>query len=80
MKTDLETKSNIVKRIENLSNNIEGLKITPYKISKNGNFNPRTLNHILSGRIKDPRLSTISKICGGLDISISEFFDDDLFR
>lgn len=38
-----------------------------------------TLNNIISGRNRSTTVSTIKKICDGLDISILEFFDSDLF-
>lgn len=39
-----------------------------------------TLYNIVSGASKNPTVSTVKKICDGLDISIVEFFDHDLFR
>lgn len=39
-----------------------------------------TLNNIISGRNHSTTVSTIQKLCDGLDISISEFFSSDLFR
>lgn len=39
-----------------------------------------TLNNIISGRNNSTTLSTIKKICDGLDISIQDFFDSDLFN
>ncbi len=38
-----------------------------------------TLNNIVSGRNRSTTVSTIKKICDGLDISIQEFFDSELF-
>ena len=38
-----------------------------------------TVNNIINTGSKNPTLSTIAKICDGLDISVREFFDDDLF-
>ncbi len=39
-----------------------------------------TLNNIVSGRNRSATVSTIKKICDGLDVTIIDFFDDDLFR
>lgn len=39
-----------------------------------------TLNNILSGVSKNPTIGTIKKICDGLEISIIEFFDTEIFR
>lgn len=38
-----------------------------------------TLNNIVSGRNKSTTVSTVKKICDGLDITITEFFEDELF-
>ena len=35
---------------------------------------PSSVKNILYGRSKDPRLSTIKKICDGLEITLGEFF------
>jgi DNA-binding Xre family transcriptional regulator len=71
----------IVKRINNLClDKNTGVKvITSYMISKRSKMNPSTLNNILTGKFKDVRFSTIEKICKGLNISIKDFFDDELF-
>lgn len=39
-----------------------------------------TLSNIISGRNNSTTVSTIKKICDGLDISIIEFFNDELFQ
>ena len=72
----------LVKRIDKLSkeeNRINGKSLTAYRIAKNGELNVGTLNNFLNGTFKDARISTIIKICDGLNISIREFFNDDLF-
>ena len=38
-----------------------------------------TANNIISGRNNTTTVSTIKKLCDGLDITIKEFFDSDLF-
>lgn len=38
-----------------------------------------TLNNIVSGRNRSATISTIKKICDGLDISIREFFAGEQF-
>ena len=38
-----------------------------------------TINNITSGRNNSTTVSTIKKICDGLEITISEFFCDDIF-
>lgn len=39
-----------------------------------------TLNNLVSGRNNSVTISTIKKLCDGLDISIVEFFDSEEFR
>lgn len=38
-----------------------------------------TLNNIISGRNNSATVATIQKLCDGLEITITEFFTDDLF-
>lgn len=39
-----------------------------------------TLNNIVSGRNHSTCISTVQKICDGLEMDIADFFDSDLFR
>lgn len=39
-----------------------------------------TVSDIVLGRSKNPGVVTLKKICDGLEISITEFFDTDIFR
>ena len=39
-----------------------------------------TVNNIVSGRNNSVTISTIKKICDGLEISVLDFFDSELFR
>jgi len=39
-----------------------------------------TVEHLVNGDSKNPKLLTIIRICDGLDMSLQEFFADDLFR
>ena len=39
-----------------------------------------TINNIISGRNNSTTISTIKKLCDGLDITIEEFFASELFR
>lgn len=38
-----------------------------------------TLNNIVNNHTKDIKLQTLIRICDGLDISLYEFFNSDLF-
>lgn len=39
-----------------------------------------TVKSIFYGQSKNPSITTIKKLCDGLGISITEFFDTDTFR
>lgn len=39
-----------------------------------------TLNNVISGRNNSMTVSTVQKICDGLEIDLPTFFDSDLFR
>ena len=39
-----------------------------------------TVNNIINGRNRSTTVSTIKKLCDGLDISIEEFFSNEVFR
>ncbi len=39
-----------------------------------------TVEHLANGDSKNPKLLTIIRICDGLDMTLQEFFSDDLFR
>lgn len=38
-----------------------------------------TVSNILNGTSKNPTISSIKKICDGLKLSLSDFFDDPIF-
>lgn len=50
------------------------------KLSALSGMTQSTLNNIVSGRNNSATVSTVKKICDGLEITIQEFFDSDLFR
>lgn len=39
-----------------------------------------TVQHLVNGDSKNPKLLTIIRICDGLEMTLQEFFADDLFR
>lgn len=39
-----------------------------------------TLQSLISGKSKNPKMLTIVRICDSLKMSLSEFFNDDLFK
>ncbi len=67
----------VAKRILNLckENNI-----TPNKLSSISGMTQSTINNIINTGSKNPTISTVKKICDGLDMTLVEFFDDELFE
>ena len=55
-------------------------KITLNKLATISGITQSTLNNIVSERNKGATISTIKKICDGLEIEIIEFFQSDLFK
>ncbi len=55
-------------------------KITINKLSVICGITQSTLNNIVGGRNNSTTISTIKKICDGLEISVQEFFDSELFN
>lgn len=53
--------------------------ITVNKLATISGVTQSTLNNIISGRNNSTTVSTIKKLCDGLDISISEFFSSPIF-
>ena len=41
---------------------------------------PSTVYSLMDARRRDVSLITLKKLCDGLDMTITEFFDDDVFR
>ena len=39
-----------------------------------------TIQSILNGKSKNPRLSTLKKLCDGFEITLAEFFDTEEFN
>jgi len=54
-------------------------KITLNKLSTISGITQSTLNNIISGRNNSTTISTIKKICDGLEITIQDFFNSDFF-
>ena len=63
-------------RIQELCNE---RKITINKLSIISGVTQSTLNNIISGRNNSMTVSTVKKLCDGLEISVIDFFACDLF-
>ena len=73
----MTTQKAVALRISNLliKNNM-----TQYALCKKIAMSEETLRSIINERYKTVKLDTIIQICDGFNMSIQEFFDDDLFK
>lgn len=51
-----------------------------YALATSAGVHPSTMKSIMNGQSRNPGIVTIKKLCDGLDISLTEFFDTDYFR
>ena len=54
--------------------------ITINKLGTMSGVTQSTINNIVSGRNNSTTISTIKKLCDGLDITVVEFFSSDTFN
>ena len=64
---------------ERIAELCEEKHITINKLSNISGITQSTLNNIMSGRNNSTTISTIQKICDGLEITVTDFFDSPLF-
>ena len=57
----------------------ENRNITVNKLAIMSGVTQSTLGNIVGGRNNSTTVSTIKKLCDGLEISISDFFDSEMF-
>ncbi len=53
--------------------------ITPNKLASICCLTQSTVQNIIAGKSRNPKLLTIIRICEGLNIDLKDFFDDELF-
>ena len=70
-------KNAIVQRIKELCKQ-KGIKFNT--LATSSGVTPSTVYSLLDERRKDVGILVLKKLCDGLDISIAEFFDTDIFR
>ncbi|MCL1846187.1 MAG: helix-turn-helix transcriptional regulator [Defluviitaleaceae bacterium] len=54
--------------------------ITIDKLASNAGLPPSSVKNIIYGRSKDPKITTIKKICDGFDMTLYEFFAFEEFQ
>ena len=63
-----------------LSNLLSEKKMTKYKLEKETGLTHSALRYIFNEVNTDVKFSTIVKVCNALNITLIEFFNDDLFK
>ena len=59
---------------------LEEKKMSIHKLATESAVAPSTIKNILYGKSKNPGIVTLKMLCDGMDISLIEFFDCELFR
>ena len=72
----MNTKEAVAKRILELC---EERNIAVNALATISGISPSTVYSMLNEKSKNPGVVSIKKICDGLEISVREFFDSDLF-
>ncbi len=72
----MNTKNAVAERIIQLCNQ---KNIAINALANMAGISPSTLYSVLNEKSQNPGIVTIKKLCDGLDISLREFFDDDIF-
>lgn len=63
-----------------LNNICKERNISVNKLANLSLLTQSTVEHLVNGDSKNPKLLTIIRICDGLGMTLQEFFADDLFR
>lgn len=72
----MNTKNAVAERIIELCNK---KNIAINALANMAGVSPSTLYSVLNEKSQNPGIVTIKKLCDGLDISLREFFDSDIF-
>ena len=72
----MNTKEAVAKRILNLC---EERNIAVNALASMSGISPSTIYSMLNEKSNNPGVVSLKKICDGLEISIRDFFNDDLF-
>lgn len=73
----MRIKEAVAQRIVNLC---KERKIAINALGNISGINPSTIYSMLNTKSNNPGVVSLQKICDGLEISIRDFFDDDLFN
>lgn len=72
----MNTKEAVAKRILKLC---EEKKIAVNALANMAGVSPSTVYSMLNEKSQNPGVVSLKKLCDGLDISLREFFDDEIF-
>ena len=72
----MTAKEAVAKRILELC---EERNIAVNALASSAGVSPSTVYSMLNSKSKNPGIVSIKKLCDGLDISIRQFFDSDIF-
>lgn len=67
----------VVKRINGLCKKHQ---ISVNHLATLAGMNPSTMKNIVYGLTQNTGIETVAKICSGLNMSLADFFEDDIFR
>lgn len=73
----MTTSEAVIKRINELC---ERRNITVGRLCTYSGATQSTVNDIINGVTKNPGITTVKKLCDGLNITLSEFFNTDYFN
>ena len=73
----MNTQEAVAKRIRELC---KARGLTPNGLSNLAAVPQSTVKSILGGESKNPGTVTIKKLCDGMQISVTDFIDDDIFK
>ncbi len=59
---------------------LEKKKMSIHKLAIESAVPPSSIKNILYGKSHNPGIVTLKMLCDGFDISITDFFDTDVFR
>ena len=72
----MEIKDAVLRRIYNL---VEERKMMLNEVANRAGMTPSTLYSMTSHSQRDVKITTIYKLCNAFNISLQEFFDDEIF-
>lgn len=65
---------------QKILNIVKEKDITVNKLANICCLTQSTVDSLINGKSKNPKLLTIVRICDGLNITLKDFFDDEIFK